>query len=67
MKVLTDYASDIFSYTYIILIVLCLITSFAVPVDRGIGIFRFLMFFFGVVMTFTMGAIIYYMAKSGVK
>lgn len=63
---MVDYITGMFQYTYILLIVMCIITSFAVPVDRGIGIFRFLMFFFGVVMSLTMLAVIYFLIKGGI-
>ena len=51
-EVFVNYASEVFSYTYIFLIFMSVITAFAVPVDRGIAVFRFLMFFFGVVMMY---------------
>ena len=63
---MVEYITGIFENIYTLLLVICIITSFAVPVERGIGIFRFMTFSFGVVMSLTMLGVIYFLIKGGI-
>lgn len=54
-----------FDYFYIFLIMMALIISLTTTVDRGIGIFIFLMCLFGILLIMTMGGIILYLIKTG--
>jgi hypothetical protein len=47
------------------MILLVLIVSLTMPVDRGIGIFKFLMAMFGVLLVICMSGIIFYLSKTG--
>ena len=53
----------IFSYTYIVLIELCLVLSLTTPVDRAVPVFLFLMFFFGVLVTIAFIGILAFLVK----
>lgn len=45
---------------------MALIISLTVPVDRGIFFFNFLMIIFGLLLSFTMAGIIYYLIQTGI-
>lgn len=45
---------------------MALIASLTVPVDRGIGVFKFIMFVFGFIVLFTFSCAIYFLFKQGI-
>ena len=47
------------------MILLVLIVSLTMPVDRGIGIFKFLMVFFGILLVICLSGIIFYLVQTG--
>lgn len=47
------------------MILLVIIVSLTMPVDKGIGVFKFLMIFFGSLMIICMSGIIYYLVQTG--
>lgn len=60
-----ELIESFFDYFYIFLIMMALIISLTTTVDRGIGIFIFLMCLFGLLLLLTMGGIILYLIKTG--
>lgn len=54
-----------FDYFYISLVIMALIISLTTTVDRGVGIFVFLMSLFGFLLLVTMGGIMLYLIRSG--
>lgn len=44
---------------------MAIIFSLTMPIERGIGYFRFLMFIFGFIFIFTLIGIIFYLSKTG--
>jgi hypothetical protein len=44
---------------------MAIVISLTVPVERGIGYFKFLMSFFGVLLLLTMAGIIAYLVEAG--
>mmetsp|Transcript_35383 Transcript_35383/g.34417 ORF Transcript_35383/g.34417 Transcript_35383/m.34417 type:complete len:138 (+) Transcript_35383:1388-1801(+) len=55
----------VFDYTYIALILMCIILSLTTPVDRAVPVFIFLMVVFGILLTISFVGIIYYLAVTG--
>jgi|SRR4051794_5427114 hypothetical protein len=54
-----------FDYFYISLVIMTLIISLTTTVDRGIAIFKFLMFLFGFLLILTMSGIVLYLIDTG--
>jgi hypothetical protein len=62
---IVDFVESFFDYFYVSLVIMALIISLTTTVDRGIGIFIFLMCLFGVLLMFTMAGIVMYLVQTG--
>lgn len=51
--------------TYLVMIILTVMISLSIPVDKGIGYFRFIGVVFGILMVLTVAGIIYFMVHTG--
>jgi hypothetical protein len=57
--------NSFFDYFYVSLVIMALIISLTTTVDRGVAIFKFLMFLFGTLLCFTMSGIVFFLIKTG--